>query len=112
MKKCIGINKKDNVAVALLPINKGEIVEIEDLKIKLKEDIKKGEPKVKVKCRDFGESGILLRATVFSEESLVGFNMLSDLRFSIKKRFDAEGIEIPYPHRTLIIKQNKDGEAL
>ncbi|MBC2854742.1 UxaA family hydrolase [Cetobacterium sp. 2G large] len=42
MKKCIRINKKDNVAVALLPINKGEIVEVEDLKIKLKEDIKKG----------------------------------------------------------------------
>lgn len=42
MKKYIRINKKDNVAVALLPINKGEIVEIEDLKIKLKEDIKKG----------------------------------------------------------------------
>lgn len=42
MKKCIQINKKDNVAVALLPINKGEIVEIEGLKVKLKEDIKKG----------------------------------------------------------------------
>lgn len=42
MKKCIQINKKDNVAVALLPINKGETVEIEGLKVKLKENIKKG----------------------------------------------------------------------
>lgn len=42
MKKYIQINKKDNVAVALLPINKGDIVEIENLKIELKEDIKKG----------------------------------------------------------------------
>lgn len=41
MKKYIQINKKDNVAVALLPINKGDVVEIENLKIELKEDIKK-----------------------------------------------------------------------
>jgi small conductance mechanosensitive channel len=29
----------------------------------------------------------------------------------MKKRFDAEGIEMPFPHRTLYFGENKDGSA-
>jgi len=32
--------------------------------------------------------------------------MLSDLRYSIKKRFDKEGINIPYPHTTIVFKED------
>ena len=37
--------------------------------------------------------------------------MLSDLRIAIKKRFDQEGIEFPYPHRTITYKEKNDSIA-
>ena len=59
----------------------------------------------------FGESSLdfLLRAAVedYRDRVLVA----SELRHAIKKAFDAEGIEIPFPQRTLWIK-GADGEAL
>lgn len=42
MKKYIKINRLDNVAVALEPMEKGEIVVIDEKNIELKENIKKG----------------------------------------------------------------------
>lgn len=63
---------------------------------------KKHEPTVKVHCVEFNDSGIQLRATVLSKDSASGFQLLSDLRLSIKARFDQEGIDIPYPHRVII----------
>lgn len=59
-------------------------------------------PLIPVYCLDFKENGVSLRATVYSKDNALGFDMLSDLRKSIKKRFQEEGIEIPYPHRTII----------
>lgn len=69
-----------------------------------KQEIKEGIAIVPVHCIDFKDSGIALRATVHSKNQENGFNMLSDLRKLIKKEFDKEGIEIPYPHRTYIQK--------
>lgn len=56
---------------------------------------------IPVRCVDFKDSGIALRATVYSKDNAEGFTMLSDLRIKIKKAFDHNGIEIPYPHVTL-----------
>ncbi len=68
---------------------------------------KKQESAVKVHCVEFNDSGIQLRATFLSKDSASGFQLLSDLRLSIKARFDQEGIEIPYPHR-VVISETKD----
>lgn len=56
---------------------------------------------IPVRCVEFKDSGISLRATVYSKDNAEGFTMLSDLRINIKKAFDHNGIEIPYPHVTL-----------
>lgn len=56
---------------------------------------------IPVRCVEFKDSGIALRATVYSKDNAEGFTMLSDLRINIKKAFDHNGIEIPYPHVTL-----------
>lgn len=56
---------------------------------------------IPVRCVEFKDSGISLRATVYSKDNAEGFTMLSDLRINIKKAFDYNGIEIPYPHVTL-----------
>ncbi len=42
MKEIIKINEKDNVAVALRDLIKNQIVEIDDVKINLKDDVKRG----------------------------------------------------------------------
>ncbi|MEA3202245.1 MAG: MscS family rane protein [Thermoplasmata archaeon] len=63
------------------------------------------EPRVRFKS--FGDSSLdfTLRVTIpeFKDRNEIG----SDLRFAIKKTFEANGIDIPYPHRTLVMK----GEA-
>lgn len=67
-------------------------------------------PEVITRLIDFGESGLKLKTTVYSKDNAEGFAMLSDLRITIKKRFDEEGIDLPYPHRTLIVKQPEKSE--
>ncbi|AVK50806.1 MULTISPECIES: UxaA family hydrolase [Clostridium] len=50
MKEIIKINEKDNVVVALRDLSKSEIIEVENKKIEIKEDIKRGH---KVAISDF-----------------------------------------------------------
>jgi len=66
---------------------------------------KKGEP-VKVRLRDFGDSSVILRLYFWSKNYPTGFKAACDLRESIKKRFDKEGVEIPFPYRTLVYKKD------
>lgn len=68
------------------------------------EEIKNGVADVVIRLTSFNDSSITLRATVFSKTNAEGFALLCDLRYSIKKRFDEEGIEFPYPHRTITYK--------
>lgn len=70
------------------------------------EEIKDKIPSVKVRSIGFGNSSVNLRAYVWSEDHNSGFEMSSDLRKSIKERFDAEGIEIPFPYRTIVYKKD------
>ncbi|MEO0473735.1 MAG: mechanosensitive ion channel family protein [Bacteroidota bacterium] len=64
----------------------------------------KGDPVVPVRVLALGESGITLRAWIWANDTADAFALQCDLLESIKKRFDAEGIEIPFPHRTLVFK--------
>ncbi len=73
------------------------------------EELAAGEPKVKTRVIGFGDSSVNLRAWVWANSSPEGFEMKCDLFRSIKLRFDKEGIEIPYPHRTVVYKNG--GEA-
>lgn len=63
-----------------------------------------GEKEVPVRVLSFGESSVNLQAWVWANNQADGFQMYCDLLESIKERFDAEGIEIPFPHRTLVMK--------
>lgn len=70
-----------------------------------KQELTKGEPRVTVRLISFTESGMLLRAYVWAQDPVDAFVLKCDLHKSIKERFDKEGIEIPYPYRTLIVKE-------
>ena len=50
------------------------------------------------------DSAVTLRAWAWANNFEEAFVMKCDLYESIKKRFDKEGIEIPFPHRTVFFK--------
>ncbi len=69
------------------------------------DDIEKGLPAVRVKVLRFGESSIDMRAWVWAENSPKAFDMGCDVLETLKKRFENEGIEIPFPYRNLIVRE-------
>lgn len=72
--------------------------------IRSEEEIRDGVDSIAIHFMSFNESGIGLRVKIYSDDNGSGFVMLSDLREAIKKRFDQEGIEFPYPHRVVVNK--------
>ena len=64
-------------------------------------------PPVTINVVGYGDFSVNLRAWVWTKDNTVGRQLLWDLNYSVKKRFDAEGIEIPYPYRTIIIKKQE-----
>ncbi|HEY5825813.1 MAG TPA: mechanosensitive ion channel family protein [Cyclobacteriaceae bacterium] len=69
-----------------------------------REELEKGEHQVVVRVIGFTDFATQLRAYLWSRNPTEGFEMKCDLNKSIKERFDTEGIELPYPHRTIINK--------
>lgn len=72
------------------------------------QDIADGVPQVIIRVIAWADSSINLRATIWSANPMEGFQMKCDLLKSVKERFDREGVEIPFPHRKVILEQ-KDG---
>ncbi|MDO4198244.1 MAG: mechanosensitive ion channel family protein [Erysipelotrichaceae bacterium] len=63
-----------------------------------------------VRVTGFADSGINLRAIVYSENSLSGFNICCDIRRDIIYSFREHGIVIPYPTRTVKIDNDMKEE--
>lgn len=61
---------------------------------------------IEVRLLGFEDSSVQLRAFVWIRDSIDSFRAHSDINKAIKRRFDAEGIEIPFPHRTLVFKND------
>lgn len=59
---------------------------------------------VTVRVLSLGDFSVNIRAWVWANNQADSFVMNCDLLESIKARFDAEGIEIPFPYRTLVFK--------
>ena len=62
--------------------------------------------KVITRVIGFGDSSVNIRAYVWANNFNDGFEMKTDLYRSVKYRFDAEGVEIPYPYRTIVYKNS------
>jgi len=63
--------------------------------------------KVIVRVISLDDSSVTLRAWAWASNFSDAFVLKCDLYESIKKRFDKEGISIPFPHRTLVFKENQ-----
>lgn len=69
------------------------------------EDKAAGESPVVVRVVKHDESGISLKLWVWCDDAAKAFELKCDLLKSVKERFDEAGIEIPFPHRTIVQKQ-------
>lgn len=69
----------------------------------------------KIRVTSHGDFSIGLTLYAWTKTSTEGFFMKTDLLESVKKRFDKEGVEIPFPYRTIVekklLKKNKGLKA-
>lgn len=70
------------------------------------EQKKKGAEAVEVKVVGYGDSSINLRAYVWAKDPIHGWELFTSLNKSVKERFDKEGVEIPFPYRTIVYKND------
>ncbi|HHQ45565.1 MAG TPA: mechanosensitive ion channel family protein [Candidatus Altiarchaeales archaeon] len=66
----------------------------------------KKEELVKVRLVELADSSQKLRLYYWASDQTAATLMKFDLLESIKKRFDAEGVEIPFPHRTIVYRKD------
>lgn len=66
--------------------------------------IANGDPKVLVRVIGLNDSDVKIRAWAWAADFPAAFVMKCEVLEAVKKRFDIEGIEIPFPHRTLVFK--------
>ncbi len=71
-----------------------------------KEEKKNNIHPVMVRVIGFGDSSVNLRAFIWTKDHTTGFILKCDLFKSVKDRFDKEGIEIPFPYRTVVFKKD------
>ena len=70
-------------------------------------DIHNEKPKVVTRVISLEESSVRIRCWAWARNFEEAFSMKCDLYESIKKRFDIEGVEIPFPYRTLVFKEEQ-----
>lgn len=71
-------------------------------------DVLDGKPVVKVVLTSLDDSSMNLRASAWAKNNSHANQLRSEVLEQIKKRFDREGIEIPYPHTTVTFKNPSD----
>jgi len=64
-----------------------------------------GKPVVKTALTKMNESSLTIRAWAWSQNFGESFQLRCDVLESIKKHSDKEGIEIPFPYRTIVMKE-------
>lgn len=77
------------------------------------EEIEAGVSPVLIRVVALGDFSVDLRAYVWTNGNDNAFALHCDLLKTVKQRFDREGIEIPFPYRTVVYKKdlNKNSEA-
>ena len=107
----IGISYDSDIDKAMKIMQEEAIKHPNFLDNRSEEDKEKNNPAVPVRVVGFGDSSVNLRAAVWADDSAAAFFMGCDLNKSIKERFDKEGIEIPFPYRTIVYKKDIEKQA-
>jgi small-conductance mechanosensitive channel len=67
---------------------------------------------IKVLLTELGDFAVNLSLMIWVRDRSLAYFTGCELMESIKKRFDAEGIEIPYPYRTILYKKDMHPNAV
>jgi small conductance mechanosensitive channel len=78
------------------------------LDMRTEQDKKNNVPAVLVRVIGLGDFSVNIRAYVWTANNATAFELQCDVLRSVKKRFDTEGIEIPFPYRTIVFKDGKE----
>lgn len=71
-------------------------------------EVQEGKPIVKTAVTQLNDSSVTIRAWTWGRDFSDSFQLKIDVLESIKKRFDREGIEIPFPYRTIVMKKENN----
>ena len=102
----IGISYDSNIEKAKAIIKEEILTHPLHIDPRSPRQIEEREELAPVKVIGLGDSSINLRGWAWAKDSADAFKMGCDLYEKIKNKFDNEGIEIPFPHRTLVHKNN------
>lgn len=69
-------------------------------------DMLSSDEKIVVRMIDMSDSAIVLKLYFWAYDYPTYIKMQADIREKVKKQFDKEGIEIPFPYRTLVYKKD------
>lgn len=78
------------------------------LDARTEEDIQEGQPLLRIRVIELGEYAVTIRAWAWAANNDDAFVLYCDSIEEIKKRFDREGIEIPFPYRNIVVKNEVD----
>lgn len=106
-----GISYDSDIDKAIKIIQEVAINHPNSIDNRTEEEIKNGEPEVLVRVISFGDSSVNLRAYVWTSDYNYSFQLASDIKKKVKERFDKEGIEIPFPYRTIVYKKDLINES-
>jgi len=100
----IGISYDSDIDKAMEIMRKEAMAHPNYIDYRSEQEKKDGIPPVMVRVTGFGDSSVNLRAFVWSADHSTGYVLKTDLYKSIKEQFDKQGIEIPFPYRTIVYK--------
>ncbi|MUP39387.1 mechanosensitive ion channel family protein [Labilibaculum euxinus] len=103
----IGISYSSNIDKAIEIIQNQALNHPNFYDNRTEEEKEENIDQVVVRVINLGDSSVTLRAYVWAEDSGKAFVAKCDLLKSIKEQFDRDGIEIPFPHQTVYLRQEK-----
>lgn len=102
----MGISYDSDIDLAMKIMREEAIAHPNCIDVRTKQEKKAGDEQVQVKVIGFGDSSVNLRAWVWAKDQPDAKQLHWDINKSIKERFDKEGVEIPFPYRTVVFKKD------
>lgn len=102
----IGIGYTSNIDTAMSIMQEEVLKHPLHIDNRTEEQKNNGVPAVVVRLISLGGSSVNLRAWAWADNPANGFVLECDLLLNIKRRFDAQGIEIPFPQTTVSFQKD------
>lgn len=71
------------------------------------EQLQNNAPRVTTRIDRLEESGVIVRVWAWTEKFEYSYELKCDVTESVLKRFHEEGIDIPFPHRTVVMRKEE-----